>query len=191
MMAGYRNILWLLPVALLLSWPVWGGPITRFLAPRGGMDLGATIAMPQKAVIGAGFSMEGALFSQLKNGVRDWQIQAQRIYSGEDQDRMQLVTVEAQVFKNAERRFVITGPEGEYDSKKKVLVMRNGVNVQAEKGFLIQSDSITYDDQARRITTNVPVRITGKDMDIHGMGMAYDMQKDSYDVNGRVKVDIK
>ena len=191
MMAGYRNILWLLPVALLLSWPVWGGPITRFLAPRGGMDRSATLAMPQGAATGAGFSMEGALFSQLKNGVRDWQIQAQRIYSGEDQDRMQLVTVEAQVFKNAERRFVITGQEGEYNSKKKVLVMRNEVNVQAEKGFLIQSDSISYDDQARRITTNVPVRITGKDMDIHGMGMVYDMQKDSYDVSGRVKVDIK
>jgi lipopolysaccharide export system protein LptA len=65
------------------------------------------------------------------------------------------------------------------------------VNVQAEKGFLIQSDSISYDDQARRITTLAPVQITGKDMDIHGKGMEYDMQKDAYDVSGRVKVDIK
>lgn len=188
MMTGYRNILWLLPVALLLSWPVWGGAFTRILAPRGG--LAANGAAPQATATGAGFSMEGVLFSQLKNGVRDWQIQAKRLYSGEDQDKMQLVTVEAQVFKNAERRFVITGAEGEYNSMKKVLSMRNGVRVQAEKGMLIQADSLSYDDQARRITTRVPVQITGKGLEIHGKGMAYDMQKDAYDVNGRVKVDI-
>ncbi|MHB1380004.1 MAG: LPS export ABC transporter periplasmic protein LptC, partial [Desulfurivibrionaceae bacterium] len=101
------------------------------------------------------------------------------------------VTVEAQVFKNAERRFVITGQEGEYNSKQKVLTMRNEVKVQAEKGMLIQSDSLTYDDQARKITTLAPVQITDKNLDIRGMGMAYDMEKDSYDVSGRVKVDIQ
>ena len=131
------------------------------------------------------------MFSQLKNGVRDWQIQAKRLYSGEDQDRMQLVAVEAQVFKNAERRFVITGQEGEYNSKQKVLTMRNEVKVQAEKGMLIQSDSLSYDDQARKITTQDPVQITDKNLDIRGMGMAYDMEKDSYDVRGRVKVDFQ
>jgi LPS export ABC transporter protein LptC len=69
--------------------------------------------------------------------------------------------------------------------------MRNEVKVQAEKGLLIQSDSLSYDDQTRRITTKAPVRITGKGMDIRGKGMDYDMQKDSYDVSGRVKVDIQ
>jgi len=189
MMTGYRNILWLLPVALVFSWPIWGGSASRLLAPRGG--LATSLAVPPAAGTGAGFSMEGVLFSQMKNGVRDWQIQAKHLYSGEDQDIMQLITVEAQVFKNAERRFVITGQEGEYNSKKKILVMRNEVKVQAEKGFLIQSDSISYDDQARKITTLAPVQITGKGMDIHGKGMAYDMQMDAYDVSGRVKVDIQ
>lgn len=189
MMTGYRNILWLLPVALLLSWPVWGGAFTRVLAPRGG--LAVSLVVPQATSTGAGFSMEGVLFSQLKNGVRDWQIQAKRLFAGEDQDRMQMETVEAQVFKNAERRFVITGQEGEYNSKKKILIMRNSVKVQAESGMLIQSDSLSYDDQARKITTRAPVQITGKGMDIRGNGIAYDMQKDSYDVSGRVKVDIK
>ena len=189
MMTGYRNILWLLPVALLLSWPIWGGAFTSVLAPRGGLD--ANLVVPQATSSGAGFSMEGVLFSQLKNGVRDWQIQAKRLFSGEDQDRMQLVTVEAEVFKNAERRFVITGKEGEYNSKTKILTMRNSVKVQAENGMLIESDSLSYDDQARKITTRSPVQVTGKGMDIHGKGMDYDMQKDSYDVSGRVKVDIR
>lgn len=189
MMTGYRNILWLLPVGLLLSWPIWGGAFTRVLMPRGG--LAAHLAVPQATTARAGFSMEGVSFSQLKNGVLDWQIQAKRLYSGDDQDTMQLVAVEAQVFKNAERRFVITGKEGEYNSKKKNLVMRNSVQVQAENGMLIQSDSLSYDDQARKITTMAPVQVTGKGMDIHGKGMAYDMQQDSYDITGRVKVDIK
>ena len=189
MMTGYRNILWLLPVALVFSWPIWGGSASRLLAPRGG--LATSLAVPPAAGTGAGFSMEGVLFSQMKNGVRDWQIQAKHLYSGEDQDIMQLITVEAQVFKNAERRFVITGQEGEYNSKEKILVMRNGAEVQAEKGFLIQSDSLSYDDRSKMITSQAPVQITGKNFDILGQGMAYDMRKDSYDVGGRVKVDIR
>jgi len=189
MMTGFRNILWLLPVGLLLSWPVWGGSITRLLAPRGGLT--ATLAAPQATTTGAGFSMEGVLFSQLKNGVRDWQIEAKRLYAGEDQDRMQLEAVEAQVFKGAARTFVITGQEGEYNSKAKILTMRKGVRVQAENGVLVQSDSLSYDDQSRKITTRAPVQITGKGMDVRGQGLAYDMEKDSYDIRGRVKVDIR
>ena len=189
MMTGYRNILWLLPVILLLSWPIWGGAFTRVLLPRGG--LAAHLAVPQATTTGAGFSMEGVSFSQLKNGVRDWQIQAKQLYSGEDQDKMQLVAVEAQVFKNAQRRFVITGQEGEYNSKKKILTMRNSVKVQAENGMLIQSDNLSYDDKTRKIRSMSPVQVTGKGMELRGKGMTYDMQKDSYDVSGRVKVDIK
>lgn len=191
MMTGYRNLLWLLPVTLLLSWPVWGGAIVRVLVPRGGINISSPFAGSHTDTTGAGFSMEGVLFSQLKNGVRDWQIKAKRLYSGEDQDRMRLVTVEAQVFKNAERRFMITGKEGEYNSKKKNLIIRNGAKVQAENGLLIQSDTLNYDEQAREITTMVPVQITGKGLDIHGKGMVYDMRQDSYDIRGRVKVDIK
>ncbi len=190
MMTGFRNILWLLPVTLLLSWPVWGGAVTRFLTPRGGLVSSLAAPSPATAKDGAGFSMEGVLFSQLKNGALDWQIQAKHLSSGEDPDRMQLETVEAQVFKNGQRKFVITGQDGEYNSKKKILILRNGVKVQAEKGFLVQADSLSYDDQARKITTRAPVQVTDKGIDIHGKGMDYDMQKDSYDLGGRVKVDI-
>ena len=109
MMTGFRNILWLLPVTLLLSWPVWGGAVTRFLTPRGGLVSSLAAPSPATAKDGAGFSMEGVLFSQLKNGALDWQIQAKHLSSGEDPDRMQLETVEAQVFKNGQRKFVITG----------------------------------------------------------------------------------
>ena len=190
MMTGYRNILWLLPLTLLFSWPVWSGSAIKFLTPRGGLISNLAAPPPVTGKEGAGFSMEGVLFSQLKNGELDWQIQAKHLYSGKDQDTMQMETVEAQVFKNGQRRFVITGQEGEYDNKKKILTLHKGVKVQAEKGFLVRSDSLSYDDLTRRITTTMPVQVTDKGIDIHGKGMDYDMRKDSYDLGGRVKVDI-
>jgi LPS export ABC transporter protein LptC len=190
MMTGFRNILWLLPVGLVLSWPLWGGSITRLLVPRSGLPV-TLAAPPQATTTGAGFSMEGVSFSQLKNGVRDWEIEAKRLHAGEDQDRMQLEAVAAQVFKGAERTFVITGQEGEYNSKEKVIAMRNGVKVQAEDGFQVQSDSLSFNEQTRKIITTEPVQITGKGMDVRGQGMIYDMEKDSYDIRGRVKVDIR
>ncbi|OGQ87039.1 MAG: LPS export ABC transporter periplasmic protein LptC [Deltaproteobacteria bacterium RIFOXYD12_FULL_56_24] len=189
MMTGYRNILWLLPVSLLLSWPVWGGAITRFLAPRGGLNANLVLSKAKSA--DAGFTMEGVLFSQLKNGAQDWQIEAKRLYTKEDQDLMQLEAVAAQLFKGAERKFLITAPKGEYNRKNKTIIMRNGVRVQAANGMVVQSDSLSYDEQTSMIATRAPVQITGKGMDIRGQGMDYDMRRDSYDVSGRVKVDIR
>jgi LPS export ABC transporter protein LptC len=190
MMTGFRNLLWLLPLSLLLSWPVWSGSFIRVLSPRGGLAA-SDAALRATAGNGAGFSMEGVLFSQLKNGARDWQIEANRLYTQEDQDKMELEAVEAQVFKGAERRFVIIGQEGEYNSKEKILTMRKGVTVQAENDFLVQSDSLTYDDQTRKITTRTPVQITSKGMNVRGQGLSYDMEQDSFDVSGRVRVDIR
>ncbi|MFA7382284.1 MAG: LPS export ABC transporter periplasmic protein LptC [Desulfurivibrionaceae bacterium] len=188
-MTGYRNILWLLPVGLLLSWPVWGGAITGFLTPRG--ELSANLVQPRTKSADPGFTMEGVLFSQLKNGVQDWQIEAKRLYTKEDQDRLHLEAVAAQVFKGDERRFLITASQGEYNRKNKSISMQNGVKVQADNGILVQADSLSYDEQTRKITTMTPVRITGKGMDVSGQGVDYDMEHDSYDVSGRVKVDIR
>jgi len=192
MMSGLRNILWLLPLALWFSWPLWGGPVSRFLAPKGGdggLSGGQVVERP--AAAGGGFVMDGVLFTQLKNGVLDWQIQAGRLYSGDNPDLLRLETVEARVFKETEPRFVITGREGEYDSKRKLLLMRDQVSVQTAKGLLVQAASLSYDDQARMISTGEPVRITGRNLEVSGQGLDYDMTDDSYEVGGRVKVDIR
>lgn len=192
MMSGFRNILWLLPLIFWLFWPLWGGPVSRFLSPGGGSVLpGGGQVAGQTAAAGGGFVMEGVLFSQMKDGALDWQIRAGQLYAGKNPNLLHLKGVEAQVFKNAARRLLITGREGEYDSKNKLLLMRDRVSVQTANGLVVQTDRLSYDDRLRKITTRSPVEISGRNLEIRGQGLDYDLAHDSYQVSGRVKVDIR
>jgi len=189
-MAGSRNILWLLPLGVILFWPLWRGPVLRFLAPGNVAD-SASVAGNRATDEGQSFSMEGVFFLQLKNGVKNWQIEAARLYTGEDPDRMRLEQVQAQVFQGERRKFRITSQEGEYDNKKKVLALEKDVEVHAEDGYRISAEALNYDDDARNIWTKSPVRITGRSMDVSGQGLLYDLKTGSYDVRGRVKMDVR
>lgn len=192
MMRGFRNILWLLPMTLVLLWPLWSGPAARWLAPQshgpGAPGPGPEAQEPRD---GKSFTLEEVLFFQHKNGVRDWQIQLARLRSAEDNEELlHLEEVEAQFFAGEQRRFLITGQKGEYDSIGKLLTLEEDVQVHSEDdNFLMRAETLSYDDLSRRISTARPVRITGENMDIHGMGLVYDMEKGSYEVAGRVRVE--
>ncbi|MGV1098151.1 LPS export ABC transporter periplasmic protein LptC [Thiovibrio sp. JS02] len=189
MMSGLRNILWLLPLSLLLLWPLWRGPVGRFLAPADMLAKAGGDNGKKEAQAGQSFSMEGVSFLQQKNGVRDWQIEAARLHTGEDPDKMRLERVEAEVFQGERRKFRIVGKEGEYNSKQKLLTLKKDVQVHSEDGFLVLAEVLNYDDTTRNIWTRSPIRITGRNMDVRGRGLVYDMDEESYEVSGRVRVD--
>ncbi len=188
MMSGFRNILWLLPLALLLLWPLWRGPLGGFLAPADLPAAGRSAEGRQEAPEGQSFSMEGVSFLQQKNGVRDWQIETARLHTGDDPELMLMTQVEAELFQGERRKFRIVGKEGQYDGKRKILTLRRDVQVHSEDGYLVLAELLNYNDQKRTIWTRKPVRITGRNMDIRGQGLAYDLNRDSYEVSGRVKV---
>lgn len=184
MMTGVRNLLWLLPLALLVGWPLWGGPLTSFLAPRGGFDVAA---QPRNGQVKS-FSMDGVFFTQLKRGVKDWQITTDHLYTADDPDLMQMEQVEAAVFEKTQEKFHITSQNGVYDTKKEVLTLEKDVRVRSDEGFVVTSSRLRYYDKQRAIKTDTPVHIVGKDMDIRGKGLVYDLNRATYEVGGRVKV---
>ena len=187
-MSGLRNLLWLLPLLAVLSWSVWSKPVVRFLTPPGSLDFLASDQVKKKVGSAETFSLEQVLFTQLTNGARDWQIKTNRLYTAENPDKMQLETVEAGVFEGSAQKFHITGNQGEYDNKKKVLVLEKNVRVESAEGYIVQSDHLRYNDLNRKITTKSPVHIIADGMDVRGKGLVYDVKQGTYDVGGRVKV---
>ncbi len=186
MMRGARNILWALPLCLLILWPLWGGPVTRFLTPKGKVD--PSIKNPQSAAQGKTFTMDGVLFTQLKKGVKDWEIVAKRMFTGKDEDHLEMESVNAKVFEANKEKFHITSKTGQYNTKSKILTLRQQVKVDAEEGYVIRSPHLVYDDNRQKIRTQSKVHIIGEDMDVRGKGMIYNMKDGSYDIGGRVKV---
>lgn len=137
------------------------------------------------------FSMEEIFFTQHRGGVRDWQIRLARLHSADDnEDLMYLERVEAQFFAEERRKFLISGGHGQYDNRNRILILENDVRVRSEEdGFLVQGEILNYNDVTRLISTDQPVRISGENMNVHGMGLVYDMAGGDYEVAGRLRVE--
>lgn len=186
MMTGVRNTLWLLPLLLLVSWPVWGGYLVAFLSPRGGFETPATDA-PGKT-----FTMQEVLFSQLKGGAEDWKIVTDRLFSlPGSEDVMRMESIDALLFEKGAEKFHIVSGKGEYDMTKQILVLTDKVRVEAKQGYTISAELLRYYDQQQEIRTDEKVRISTDDMDIHGTGLLYNMKTGAYRVGGRVEFNVQ
>lgn len=183
MMTGVRNLLWAIPLGLLLAWPGYGPPLSRFLAPRG--DFAAAPALAVEA--GKRFVMEEVLFVQEMNGQPDWRIKTKRLATGATDDQLEMDTVRATLYRNHQENMLIGASAGLYDTKKEVLALRDNVDITTADGYVIRTAFLEYFEADRKIATRSPIRVTGKDLDIHGNGLDYDLKNGAYVLGGRVR----
>lgn len=184
MMTGSRNILWLLPLLLFVTWPLWGPGAKDFLSPRGGFQTAIKSDAQAKT-----FTMSDVFFTQDENGIRNWRIIAERMGTTNGESKLQMDTVDAVVYgtDQDEKKFLITSKAGLYDTDKQILTLMDNARVTTAQGYEIHSPVLSYQDKTRKIKTDERVRITGKDIDIIGKGFMYDMNSGAYWVGGRVK----
>lgn len=187
MMRGIRNILWLLPLLLLVTWPLWGGPVEDFLAPPKHADSTEQSTLPTPK----NFSMDGVIFHQDKEGIKDWRINTKRLYTVGGESRLKMEQVQATVFKEQQPRFHITSNEGLYDSKRQLLTLMDNVNVVNGEGDEIKTSVLQYDDKNREIETDAPVQIESKNIEITGTGLKYNMDSGAYEIGGRMQFKAK
>jgi len=184
MMAGSRNLLWIIPLVLLLGWPLYGPPLARFLAPRGDFGRDGQVGEATKR-----FVMEDVFYIQEKGGKMDWRIRANRLATDRaNSDLMEMAAVKGTFFRNNAENMQVGAAFGLYDSKNEVLTLRNNVELLTAGGYTIRSEQLAYHEKEKRITGTAPVRMTGKSLDIRGNGLDYNMETKAYKVGGRVQV---
>jgi LPS export ABC transporter protein LptC len=191
-MRGLRNILWLLPLTAVLFWPLWGGSVSDFLSPGRGGETEASLVgpgRPQKEE--QQFTMLKVLFTQLEKGELSWEIVTDKLFTGNDANVLEMERVNAQLYEGGSRKFHIVSDHGEYNTRSKVIHLKDNVKVTSKEGSVIRSPFLTYDDVKQKIRTKSRVHIVAQDMDIRGTGLDYDMRTGAYDIGGRVKVNVK
>lgn len=187
MMSGIRNILWLLPLLLLGTWPLWGSSMMNFLAPRGSFE--TPVASDSK---GKTFTMQDVLFNQLKKGKEDWRIITNRLSSlPGSEDVMQMESVDARLYENNTDKFHIVSQNGSYDMAKQILTLRDNVKVSSQEGYTISSSLLRYDDNRKEIQTDEKVHVATDTMDIRGTGLVYNMKTGAYRIGGRVDFKVR
>ena len=183
MMRGTRNLLWLLPLLLLLGWPLYGGAVRGFLAPPELREVGAPGDDEQRQR----FALEGVRLFQDQAGVRQWRIASPWLRTAEGEDLLLLGEVDAVLFSAGRPHLLITARQGRYDLAAEILWLEDDVRMREPDGFELTTPELRYDEKQGLVSSRAGVVIRTADLEVSGRHLDYDLATGHYVLSRTVR----
>ncbi|OKY75813.1 MAG: LPS export ABC transporter periplasmic protein LptC [Desulfobulbaceae bacterium DB1] len=188
MISGTRNLLWIIPLFLLLTSPFWKGPFARFLIPGADRQIEAS----STAVRDRSISLNSVTLSRFDNGLLEMLLTAERVQSERSgMNLLYLEGVDLLLFGQGEKKAHITGGEGSYDTTHNIITMVEDVAVKTSDNLELSTDALRYLITYKTMKTASEIFFTSRRATVRGTGMMYDFESGEYRVGGRVIGDMK
>jgi LPS export ABC transporter protein LptC len=182
-----RNLIWLIPLALIATFPAWRIPVGEFLTPREGYDI---VTESNENV--QNFNMETVKILQSKNGRITAEIRAVSAFTTETPNEYILEQVDADLFNTTGEPTNVVARRGMFDGTTQHLTLMDDVVITKIKaGQRLYTDLFYYDDNKQTVNCPGNTRIEGEDIQVTGTSLDYDIEKGYYEMGGRVLCLIK
>lgn len=187
-MKFHRNTIWLIPLALFVTYPLWSIPVGEFLTPRGGFDP----ALKERKANTRTFNLDKVKILQNQDGKKTALIRAKHARTGETPDILIMENVDADLFDEDGNITNIVARTGKYGTVTKILTLIDDVvvNKTQDKQFLY-TDLLHYNSEERTINCPGQTRLEGEEVTIDGGSLDYDIKSQSYVIGKRVKTVIR
>lgn len=186
-MQNTRNLLWIIPLSLFVSSPIWKPTATAFLTPRGGYD--ATLAA-QANQQQQNFIMDAITITLTNKGKKEWVINAKRAFTGKTDKELGMIDIDA-LYTGKENPMTVTSNRGTYLVNERHLTLIDNVIIKKPKtGEELYTDLLHYYDATKMATSPVAVDIKGPKFSLQAGRMDYDLSTNGYDFNERVHVEL-
>jgi len=128
---------------------------------------------------------------QIRNGVVEWDIKADRAELNQQQKQVSLIGMKAvlqtteglQMDFSGDRGLLNTGTN-DFEIKEN----QGNLTVSMNNGYIIEAPSLTWKDKDREIISEYPIRIIGQGLWIRGDRMVVNLKNQQLIVNGDVHV---
>ncbi len=179
MIINRRNLLWLVPLFLFLSSPLWEPSVASFLKPRGGYNAGREIANEKQA---QNFVMDAMTLTMSTKGRVEWVIKAARAFTGSRGRMIDMVDVDAVYTGDGRDRIYVSSNRGRYNIDQQHLILQDNVRVRRplEKQELY-TNLLHYYDSTKQVVSPGDVKIKGPNFSIQAGHMNYDLLSHAYD----------
>lgn len=184
-MKFHRNTIWLVPLAFLITFPLWSGPVGDFLTPRGGFDPDINKDSADRQ----NFTMQTVTILQNEKGRDTAVIQAANARTNpKNLDIAILDKVNAEVFDINGDKTLITSQTGEYNMITKVLTLTKDVilNKTKDKQFLY-TDLLIYNSAEHTVKCPAKTKLKSETAEIDGGSLDYNITSQTYVIGKRVK----
>jgi LPS export ABC transporter protein LptC len=179
-MKFHRNIIWLVPLCIIVTYPLWSIPIGKFLSPRGSFDA----APKNEKTEGHDFNMDKVKILQNQQGQKTAVIRAQRARTGEDANLLIMELVSADLFDTAGNTTTVLANTGQYSTESKILTLSGDVVISrtVDKQFLF-TDLLLYDSDRRTVNCPGKTRLEAEQARINGGSLHYDIKAATYKID--------
>ncbi len=184
-MKFHRNAIWLIPLAFLVTFPLWSIPLGNFLTPRGGFDPDIN----KESADHQNFTMQTVSILQNQKGKDTAMIRAANARTNpDDLDIVILDKVHAEVFDDNGRVTLITSQKGEYSMAGRILALTKDVvlNKTQEKQFMY-TDLLIYDSDQRTVSCPGKTKLKNETAEIDGGSFDYNINTQTYIFDKKVK----
>ena len=184
-MKFHRNAIWLIPLAFLISFPLWSIPLGNFLTPRGGFDPDIN----KESSDHQNFTMQTVRILQNQKGKDSAVIRAANARTNpDDLDIVVLDKVNAEVFDDNDRVTLITAQRGDYSMAGRILVLTKDVvlNKTQEKQF-VYTDLLVYNSDERTVNSPGKTKLKNETAEIDGGSFNYNINTQTYVFDKKVK----
>lgn len=189
MIKNPRNLLWLVPLLLFVTSPLWQPLLADFLTPRGGYH--PKLTQPQDETPIQNFILDAVAITMTTNGKEEWQIDAGRAYTGEREHEIEMEEVSA-MYIGAEREPInIESRKGVYFIDKRHLILTDHVKVvKPTRNQVLLSERLEYDDVDKMLVSPGRVTIQAPGMKLNAGRMDYDFSTEGFEFSDRIKVNL-
>ncbi len=182
-----RNLVWMIPLLLIVSFPIWKIPVGKFLTPRGGYD-------PSYANVKTNihnFNMETVTIVQHQKGKKSAVVRAATAYTGDKPHDYILEQVNADIFNLDGEATNVIAKRGIFNTETELLTLMDDVVVDKQiDNQQLYTDLLYYDDKQRTVKCPGPTKLVGEGVEINGTSLDYDVNLGQYEIGGRVHCTI-
>lgn len=147
--------------------------------------------LPKIPIEGAEMRLEKIRFVEDKHGQKTWELEAQSVQKYQDQNLMVLQDVKLTYYAKEGRTFLITGKQGKVYQDSKNVDLEGDVVLTSSDGYQLKTNSLTYRNLEKTVSTPDPVEIEGEQVRLTGKGMLVNMEDKTFKIQSQVKTHLK
>jgi LPS export ABC transporter protein LptC len=186
-MISRRNLLWLIPFLLFISFPLWRIPVASLLSPRGGYDP----SLAERKLDAHNFTMDKVHITQSKNGKTALKIAADRAFTGKTVDEFKMEEVDAVITGDNNEKTFITARSGIFDKQTAILTLIDEVVVIKPKDQAeLYTDLLIYNNKTNMAHSPGKTQVIGKGFEVRGTNLHINTLTKSYKIDGRVRCKV-
>jgi len=178
-----RNLLWAIPLALVLMAPFWHGRAADFL--RVDSEYPDDAAPPQTSI-----ELRRVVISQAKAGRDELWLTADRLYSRRNQQVYILENADARLAGGGGGPVTVKSGSASYDTGKQILTLLDNVDVVTPDQFHLSTSVMRYLVKFGVLKSAAAVDLSGDGVRVAGTSFSYGLRTGNIRVGGRVRCDL-